>query len=343
MNPPGISIIIPAKNNEDTILFTLKSIINQTYSGKIEVIIVIDGGSKDETYNIVRKFSKSNRIPMKIIKLRYNVTPAKARNIGICISSYDLILFLDADCMLLNNWIEIAVKDLTNNYHKNVVGVGGALKYIFKSQELNRVLAKILNRSLIFSGGSVQFFISSSKSKFVKALSTSNSLFYKESIIKIGKFNEDLRYCEDSDLSQRLRKQGYKLLYDNKLVCLHCMYRIKELKDFISYIYNYGKGRGTAFVKNFRLLTNSIIFAFIYLIILITFSLISIFSSLFIYYLGLLILAYITAILIDLIINVKLNIRWPYLINGILIIIMSHVSYLAGFLMGLFKEKFKRK
>ena len=62
-----ISVIIPMYNAENTIIKSLESVLNQTYKGKIEVLIVNDG-SKDSSRMIVEKFIEKNNSEV-IIKL----------------------------------------------------------------------------------------------------------------------------------------------------------------------------------------------------------------------------------------------------------------------------------
>lgn len=49
-----VSIITPCLNSEKTIEDTIKSVVNQTYKN-IEYIVV-DGGSRDRTMEIVKKY-----------------------------------------------------------------------------------------------------------------------------------------------------------------------------------------------------------------------------------------------------------------------------------------------
>ena len=55
-----ISIITVCYNSQDTIAFTLNSILNQDYKN-IEHII-IDGGSSDNTLNIINQYNFKNKI-----------------------------------------------------------------------------------------------------------------------------------------------------------------------------------------------------------------------------------------------------------------------------------------
>lgn len=89
-----ISIILPCYNSEDYIENSIKSVLKQTYK-KWELIIV-DDGSSDNSYNIIRKYQKKyNNI--KVIKFNKNKGVSIARNKAIKNSKGSFITFLDSD------------------------------------------------------------------------------------------------------------------------------------------------------------------------------------------------------------------------------------------------------
>jgi len=55
---PNYGVVIPAKNEEDGIIQTLNSVLNQTHLPKI--CLVVDDGSTDQTADLVRRFMESN-------------------------------------------------------------------------------------------------------------------------------------------------------------------------------------------------------------------------------------------------------------------------------------------
>ena len=76
---PLVSIIIPAFNAEKTIAYTLDSVIRQTY--KNLEIIVVDDGSEDNTYKIIKSIANKDR-RVKLIEQANNGV-ASARNTAI--------------------------------------------------------------------------------------------------------------------------------------------------------------------------------------------------------------------------------------------------------------------
>jgi glycosyltransferase involved in cell wall biosynthesis len=104
-----ISIVTACFNSADTIRGTLESVANQSYRN-IEHI-VIDGGSSDETNDIVREFSHvSKHISEKDMGI-YD-----ALNKGILVASGEYIGSLNADDVLHDNrTIDLIVKEITKD------------------------------------------------------------------------------------------------------------------------------------------------------------------------------------------------------------------------------------
>ena len=104
-----ISIIIPARNEEQNIALCLQSVLDQTYPANLFEIIVVDDHSTDNTAEIVESFNKEN---IHCIFLKEFVTDnlnsykKKAIEIAITQSTGDLIVTTDADCFMGNNWLQ---------------------------------------------------------------------------------------------------------------------------------------------------------------------------------------------------------------------------------------------
>jgi glycosyltransferase involved in cell wall biosynthesis len=101
-----ISIVIPTLNEANYLPRLLESIIQQTYIGRMQVIIV-DGHSADKTVELARSFA--DRIPdLLVCTAKRNA--GHQRNIGAQHAKYKYLLFLDADIVLSPN----VLKDLTS-------------------------------------------------------------------------------------------------------------------------------------------------------------------------------------------------------------------------------------
>ncbi len=104
-----LSIIIPARNEEQNIENCLQSILQNNYPSHLFEIIVVDDHSEDYTANIVRKYEQQN---VKLISLNNFVTEKinsykkKAIEVAIAQANGTLIITTDADCIVPNTWLK---------------------------------------------------------------------------------------------------------------------------------------------------------------------------------------------------------------------------------------------
>ena len=141
MIKPNLSIIIPAKDEEesldllcDEISTTLKN-LNISYE-----IIIIDDGSKDHTFEIARKIKlKNNNI--KIIQLRGNFGKSIALQVGFDVAEGDIIFTMDAD--MQDNPKEIPV--FLNKIEEGYDMVSGWKKKRFDPSITKVIPSRIIN------------------------------------------------------------------------------------------------------------------------------------------------------------------------------------------------------
>jgi len=104
-----ISVLIPARNEEDFITKTLDSIGNQT-DNNFELILIVDR-SNDGTQKIAENFVETARFPVKIII--NSIEPPEGENPkvfllkkGIEAANGGIFLFTDADCIVPEEWVQ---------------------------------------------------------------------------------------------------------------------------------------------------------------------------------------------------------------------------------------------
>lgn len=122
---PNVSIIIPAKNEEDGILRTIKTCINSIYEGQIE-IIVIDDGSTDGTKNEVLKAREIYGEKVKLIAFEKNQGKREAMAEGIAKVLYEIIVFVDSDSFISTDSIHHIVEHFMQS--EKVAAVSGNTK-----------------------------------------------------------------------------------------------------------------------------------------------------------------------------------------------------------------------
>lgn len=100
------SIIIPSYNSKETILRTLESINSQNLKKsvlqKIQVLVV-DDGSQTPVSELIR--DKKYSFELRVIHLSENMGLSNARNVGASLAKHDILIFIDSDILLADNYL----------------------------------------------------------------------------------------------------------------------------------------------------------------------------------------------------------------------------------------------
>lgn len=249
---PKVSIVVTSLNAEGTIADCLSSLTEQDYDN-LEILLV-DAGSSDATVGVAKQ-AAGQRKDFRLIIDETATTPARGRNLGTKFASGELLAFTDSDCVAEPNWISALVN--SENWQEDTGGVGG--KTVFTKIPEGKNMLKALHGAIetrLGNGGSAQFFSYKSRTT-VRSLPSCNVMYQTAVFAQHGGFDESLRYCEDSCLNARIRKSGLKLSYVPEGV-VHHQHR-RSAKQFARWIYEYGKGRGSASKKDLRAFSSSML------------------------------------------------------------------------------------
>jgi len=185
-----ISIITVCLNSEKTIERCIRSVLNQKYD-KIKIeLIVIDGGSNDNTIKIIKRYESmiSHWQSEKDRGLYF------AMNKGLKLANGDIIGILNSDDYYYPNTFKI-VNEYFNKFN---------LDYLFGS----------INHHKIYHG----FYPKKIWYKFNVVPSHSVSFFIKRiSQFKVGFYNTKFKYSADRDLFYRLVKSNLKGMATKKM------------------------------------------------------------------------------------------------------------------------------
>lgn len=180
-----VSIIIPVYNNENTIVETIASVLNQTYKA-IEIIIVNDG-SNDASVKVIQNYIAENNLTNITLLEQPNGGPSKARNNGAINAKGSFIVFLDGDDKLEPTYVEKAINCFAKNSSLNIVYAETAF---FGAEE------GVWN----LKPYTIQNFL---KNNCIPIF----AMIKKEVFINVGMFDENLKFSEDWELWIRIIKQ----------------------------------------------------------------------------------------------------------------------------------------
>ena len=117
--PSKVSIIIPAYNEEKTIVNTIKSALSIDYPKILFEVIVVDDGSKDKTYELAKKFASSLSPKVRVFT-KSNGGKGSALNLGIKHAAGEVIISMDADTFVTPDAVS---KMMSYFYSKDVMSV----------------------------------------------------------------------------------------------------------------------------------------------------------------------------------------------------------------------------
>ncbi|MEK6852735.1 MAG: glycosyltransferase family 2 protein [Nanoarchaeota archaeon] len=198
------SVIIATYDNKEFLLNCLESLEGQSFPMRGFEVIVVDDGSTDGTYNILREFGKETKLNLKVLRQRRK-GPATARNFGAKKARGKILAFTDSDCIVLRNWL----RNLNDAYKKyNVVGIGGPL--VPRKNNFFVLIEKSKNKYLHGMGKEVILGKESVPVGFTNNMSYKSEIFRKFNGFK-EKFGKPAG--EDFDLKQRICKAGNRIAY----------------------------------------------------------------------------------------------------------------------------------
>jgi GT2 family glycosyltransferase len=227
-----VSIIIVNYNTKELLKNCLNSILKYSIRIRYE-IIVIDNASTDGSQQLIRDGFPQ----IKLIENKENVGFGKANNHGVKIAFGKYLFFLNPDCVLLNNAVEIFFEFMENNNQEGNIGaVGGMLlnndlqlnssyqKFPKMFETIYSIILYYLNKTLKLSlrrPERINYSIDDSPYFEVEFI-VGADLFVPINVFKdLNGFNDDFfLYFEETDLQKRMANKGLKrfIIRDSKII-----------------------------------------------------------------------------------------------------------------------------
>ncbi len=193
----SFSFVVPCLNAENTLGDCLDHIRGQNYPSDLIEILVVDNGSTDRSIEIAEQ--QADRVLQNT-----TATIAGLRNFGAAEANNEIVVFVDSDCLLSNEWISRCVV----HFEDPQVGMVGAKTHVVPDDAgwVAKAWKVHLDRSTL-----------DPDPQWVVTLALAIRAAVFESI---GGFDESLETCEDVTLGHAVRKT-HRIISDTHLAPIH--------------------------------------------------------------------------------------------------------------------------
>ena len=197
---PFVTAVIPAYNEEKTIVDTVNSVLLSDY--KKFNVIVVDDGSADKTYEILQK--KFGDDPRVTVITQPNGGKSRALNNGIASAKGELLLLIDADTMIAKDAISLLVPHFKD---PRVAAVSGNTRVSNVKNLITRFQRVEYIRDFnLIKNGMARF-------GAMAVVPGALGMWRKSEVIACGGFSTDT-LGEDRDLTMALMKNGCKVEFE---------------------------------------------------------------------------------------------------------------------------------
>ena len=190
-----ISVIVPVRNEENSIRELLDALLSQSYPP--HEIVITDGGSVDNTPSIIQHYI-DRRAPVRMIRSG-PALPGRGRNLAAAAASCEWLAFIDAGVRPERDWLEKLQHQTVERPQADVIYGSyepvtdtlfkecAAISYVPPPQEIEGVI--------------------------IRPRSIASALVKKSVWQAVGGFPEQLRSAEDLLFMQKIEDQGFVLAY----------------------------------------------------------------------------------------------------------------------------------
>lgn len=317
-----LSIIIPVYNRPQELEELLESLVKQTFQGSFEVIVVEDGSQIDARKS-VEQYANALKISYFF---KENSGPGSSRNFGMLKASGNYFIIVDSDCILPTNYLDDVETALKNNFTDAFGGPDAShTSFSIIQKAINYAMTSILTTGGIRGHKSVS-------EKFQPR--SFNMGISKVAFEKTNGFSEQ-RFGEDIDLTFRLWEHGFESQFIESAFVYHK--RRTNWKSFLKQTFNFGAARPILNKMHTNTAKITYWFPSIFVIGLLSASLLFIFNSYVLLYVYAL---YFLGIFVD---SLFLTKSIPVALTSIFATIVQFLGYGLGFLRSFFRVSVLQK
>lgn len=223
-----VSVVVPARNEEQFIRTCLDSLRRQDYEN-LE-IIVVDGDSDDRTAEIVATYSARDA-RITLLRNEQRIVPVSL-NLALAAASGRWLVRVDAHAAVPPHYVRLAVGHLRSG---NWGGVGGRKNGVGQTPAGRAVAAAMASRAGV--GGSRYHY--GEEPSVVDHIPF--GAYPTELVRMLGGWDKRLAVNQDFEFDYRVRRAGFSLLFDPALsIDWHCR---QDVSDLYRQYRRYGAGK----------------------------------------------------------------------------------------------------
>lgn len=199
---PSVSIVVPAYNESARIMDCIRSLLGQDYPRGLLQVIVVDNGSRDDTFAMLRATDG-------ILALQERAPGSyAARNLALRHVSGEVVCFTDADCTASPGWVRNAVRHLA----------GGSVGIVAGHVELDLTPGQAPSASELFE----KLFAFKQADNVREGRCVTANWCSRTALIRaMGGFDASLRSGGDRELAERIVKSGHRIVYAPDAIVHH--------------------------------------------------------------------------------------------------------------------------
>lgn len=229
---PLVSVIIPNKDEKETLQTCLEMLEKNTGYQNFEIIIVENNSTTDEIFRYYKELSGNRKIHLLRWGKEFNYSAIN--NFAVAHAKGEYLLFLNNDVKSINSdWLEemlgvcqrpevggvgakLIYPDNTIQHAGCVIGMGGIAGHMFVDMPADRT--GYLHKASLLQD--------------MSAVTAACLLMKKEVFEQAGGFTEELAVAfNDVDLCLKVRKNGYLIVYDPYAKLYHMESKTRGAED----------------------------------------------------------------------------------------------------------------
>jgi glycosyltransferase involved in cell wall biosynthesis len=245
-----LSVTVTVLNEAETILALLFGLSTQTKLPN--EVIIVDGGSTDQTVQIIKVFQKKySGFPINVFVHQGN--RSQGRNFAIKKAQYDWVAITDAGCVPHVDWLENLTKKARQTKAEVIAGFYDAcFETVFQTAVVPYML-------VMPDRVNADHFLPATRSMLIK----------KKVWQETGGFNEALKVSEDYDFAHKLDKGNYRLSFSQEaMVSWWPMENLKDFYQTVREMAKYDAKAGIIRIKAYLVFCRYLIFLLLALVFL---------------------------------------------------------------------------